>query len=172
MANLRSLMGKKSSAEPKNGKVIALEIYVPVVRVEDKDTTTIGKITKHFSHLYVAFQRLHGKWIVRTKTMKTCMCKLAEEFEMYEAEGREINIVDYFEAHKQKYGEKLRPGHLVSKKSLSIYNQYMTQKHAPVFALTTEEHAEYNEETIERLARIRGESKAAVREVLQKSGLM
>lgn len=165
-------MGKKPSGTPATNSTLTLAYIVPEPQKRQGRTTAIEEQARHFIHIYVVLQRQHGQWLMETKRMKTCFCKLAEEFETFKAEGREINIVDFFEAHKQKYGRELQPNHLISKRSLSIYNDYMTQKNTPTFSLSKEEVEEYNEDTIAYLARVRGESKSAVKKMLRTAGLM
>lgn len=168
MASLRTLIGKK----PKIGTVFATVYVEPPYEGPSTNDTTVDKRKRHYQNLFVAIKKQSGLWAIRGKAMKTCLCKLAEELEQMEAEGRPVNIVDYFEAHKLRYGDKLRPQHLIQEKSLSIYNDFMTQKYAPTFALSVDEEQAYDEETVARLARIRGESKKTVRKMLQLSGLL
>jgi hypothetical protein len=163
---------QKNLTPPKDGKLFVLECCVSDEQDFRQYSSRLEAQFRHYQHVYLAMQRRSGIWTVEGKAMHTCFCKLAEEIEALESEGREINIIDFFEAHKQKYGKYLRPNHLVSSKSLRIYTDYMTQKYTPTFELTEEESQVYTKETIAKLARIRGESKAAVTKMLRYVGLM
>lgn len=104
--------------------------------------------------------------------MRTCFRKLAKRLEELTAQGLEIDELTYLLAHKVAYGNDLRATHLISSWSHNIYTSYVTAQRAEVVTLSDEEVQAYDEETLEYLADVRGESKEEVKKLMVSCGLM
>lgn len=172
MANLQALLGGKRRVEP--SAHILTQLLPPSVtyRGPSSNANTLEKEARAFYHMYVAMERGHGHWLRTYPAMQTCLMKLAKRFRAYAQVGLVIHFPDYLAAHKERYGSKLKPTHLISRYSLKIYNNYMTQKRVTKFTLTRSEEHLYTQQVVEDLVQLRGESKDAVRQLLRDLDLL
>lgn len=135
---------------------------IPQYNVPDK--------ARDLYHRYAAIQKQHGEWVIpyqRGKRMRGCFKKLSKILLELEALGFDIDVTDFILAHRDVYGEDLKPHHLISKYSFSLYESYQQSKRAQEVKLSENELDTYRENTVARLAAIRGESPEQVEELLK-----